>query len=121
MVGRCCAVRCVRLGCMGRVDLYRLDQHPLLTCCTSVMKLVRRAYLGVASAGSVVPKRKVPCAFVQQNEAEHMPCAWLSDWAGCQAAVGLPRLSVWLAGKVVDRLPSLPEDGRRKRMLEVPV
>ena len=44
----CCgclfAVRCVRLGCMGRVDLYRLDQHPLLTSCTSVMKLVRRLF-----------------------------------------------------------------------------
>jgi hypothetical protein len=34
-------VRCVRLGCMSRVDLYRLDQHPLLPSCARVMKLVR--------------------------------------------------------------------------------
>ncbi len=37
-------MRCVRLGCMRRAELFQLDQHPLLSTCPDAMKLVRTQF-----------------------------------------------------------------------------
>ncbi|BDA42287.1 probable Kelch-like protein 6 at N-terminal half [Coccomyxa sp. Obi] len=44
-------VKCVRLGCMSRSELYELDIHPMTPSCPEVMKAVAFAYLELCYGG----------------------------------------------------------------------